>query len=528
MNEQIQIVLEQVTRLWRRRWLALWVALAVWLAGWGWVILLPDRYESFARLYVDTGNVLRPLLSGLAVDSDVAEQVDLMRRTLLARPNLEKVVAMADLGLETRTPEDHEHLLGRLRKEVRIRADQSNLFTISYESPSPQRAQAVVDALMTVFVENNLGAKRSDFENAQGFLNRQIEEYEEQLSLAERRLAEFKQEHIDLLAGGQTFQARIEAARAQKQKLEAELKDVQAQHDAMREAMRGVPEFYAGAAGSGPPTDTDVQIMELQHTLQELLSRYTEQHPDVVTARRRLDALLAGQMPASRGDAPAPTAPGSLPNPTYGQLQLEVIRLASLGQTTKARIARVDEDLAELERVRRSVPEIETGMMQLTRDYGVIKEKYEELLSRRESARLSENRETSGGKVSFRTIEAPLVPLMPSGPDRLLLFPAVLVAGCAAGVGAAFLRGLVDDTFMSVRQLRSHYTVPVVGALSLTLPDGGGRARHLEPAAFAGLLLVLAAGFAGLLAVEGALGWGLLMQDGPGPGLHRALAALGL
>src|SRR4051794_15293772 len=83
--------------LWQRRWSIVLVAWLVCLVGWGMVANLPDRYEAKARIFVDTSTILGPLMKGLAVSPDVDQQIGMMRRTLLSRPNLKQLVRMTDL-----------------------------------------------------------------------------------------------------------------------------------------------------------------------------------------------------------------------------------------------------------------------------------------------------------------------------------------------------------------------------------------------------------------------------------------------
>ncbi len=85
---------------WRRRWIG--VIIAWWICGLGWVgvYLVPNQFESSARLYVDADAILTPLLKGLAADSAPNSQLEVLQRTLLSRPNLEKLISKTDLDLE--------------------------------------------------------------------------------------------------------------------------------------------------------------------------------------------------------------------------------------------------------------------------------------------------------------------------------------------------------------------------------------------------------------------------------------------
>ena len=130
MNEIIVEILSYAKAMWRYRWMSLSIAWVVSVIGWGFVVMLPDKFESEARIYVDTGSLLAPLLKGIAVESNIDQEVMIMQRTLLSRPNLEQVMRMNDLDLTTTAPNEVEALLARLATEITI--------CLLYTSPSPR------------------------------------------------------------------------------------------------------------------------------------------------------------------------------------------------------------------------------------------------------------------------------------------------------------------------------------------------------------------------------------------------------
>ena len=104
MNESFEQLFGYARAVWRKRWVVLitaWVACGI---GWAWVYQLENQYRASARVYVDTQSLLRPLLGGLAVQPNLSQQVSMMTRTLVSRPNLEKVARMTDLDLRAKTP----------------------------------------------------------------------------------------------------------------------------------------------------------------------------------------------------------------------------------------------------------------------------------------------------------------------------------------------------------------------------------------------------------------------------------------
>ncbi len=88
--------------------LALAIAWVIAIGGWIWVWQLPESYVASARVYVDTNSLLGPLLSGLTIQPESEDRIGLLSRTLLSRPNLEKLMRMTDLDLQVTTSNEKE------------------------------------------------------------------------------------------------------------------------------------------------------------------------------------------------------------------------------------------------------------------------------------------------------------------------------------------------------------------------------------------------------------------------------------
>src|SRR6476646_11574947 len=99
MQDVIQQLLSLLRGIWHRRWIGLAVAWLAAIIGIAVVYRIPEKYEASARVYVDTESLLRPLLAGLAIQPNVDQQVALISRTLVSRPNVEKLLRLADLDL---------------------------------------------------------------------------------------------------------------------------------------------------------------------------------------------------------------------------------------------------------------------------------------------------------------------------------------------------------------------------------------------------------------------------------------------
>src|SRR5690606_9004166 len=93
-------------------------------------------------------------------------------------------------------------------------------------------------------------------------------------------------------------------------------------------------------------------------------------------------------------------------------------------------------------------------LSELTRDYDVTKKVYEEMLQRKEAARLSMTLDIEGQGVSYRIQEPASFPLKPSGITFIHFVVAGPIAGLAISLGLLFLYVLLDPHFRSARALQ--------------------------------------------------------------------------
>ncbi len=178
MEDILSKLIGLLRAMWRYRWWGLFTAWLMAVAAGAMIYKMPDKYQSSARVFVDTQSVLRPLMSGLAVQPNVNQQVEILSRTLISRPNVEKLITMADLDLSVNNAQQRDALIARLMRDLRIRTGgRDNIFTLSFQDENPEQAQRVVQALVSLFVESGLVGKRQDTDTARRFLDEQIAQY---------------------------------------------------------------------------------------------------------------------------------------------------------------------------------------------------------------------------------------------------------------------------------------------------------------------------------------------------------------
>ena len=496
LQEQLEIIISYARNLWNKRW---WLAAVAWLvcsAGWVGVYNLPDEYDVSARIYVDTRNLLKPLLRGLTIQGDSEQQIRLMERTLFSRPNLEKIVRMADLDLTVSDDIGFDALIKEVKKSISMRKDRKdNLYTIHYSDPDPEKAKRIVQAVLTTFVENTIGEAKGDTAKAQRFIDKQIGDYERRLQAAETELKVFKQKNVAYLSESGSFYSRLKSETGRLEASKLELAEAEQKRNTILKEIEGeepvfIPELHEKDSQT---SQYDLRIQNLTSQLDSLLLKYTGKHPDVIGLKRTLEDLekkREKELSEISEDSPArgTTLAGSN---YYQQMKLTLSRLEASISSLQVRVKNYQGRVDTLRSQVDTVPEVEAQLTSLNRDYGIVKKKHGELLVRREQAVLSQQADQNSSEIKFRVIDPPRVPLEPTGPNRILFASIVLAIGFAAGVGVAFVLGLLGPTFTSGYMLTQATGLKLLGTVSLSQSDERSLERKKQVAYFMLLISLL-------------------------------------
>ena len=511
MDEILRQVYTIAGDMWRRRWMGLAVTWLVAVIGGVVVWRIPDRYESSARVYVDTQTLLKPLMAGLAVQPNINEQIGMLARTIIARPNIEKIMHDVNLDVSITSQTQRDQMVDDITKRIKFtgvrdgpRSGLTNIYNISYQDTSPERSKRVVQDLLSLFVESGVGNKRRDSEAARHFIDEQIKSYDQKLSEAENRLKEFKLKNLGFIGGrGGDYFARMSALSEDAAKIRLELRAAEQARDSYRRELAGenpemLPDIMSPASGN--TTEYDARIDAQRKQLDDLLRRYTDQHPDVAAARRLIAQLeeQRKQEIDARRKAAAQTPPkvSASTNPVFQQIKISLAEGEANIAGLRGRLAETEARLAQLRAVAGKVPEIEAESVQLNRDYDVLRKNYEQLVSRRESASMSEDVD-SAGLAEFRIIDPPRIAPNPVFPNRVALICLVMLAALGAGLASSYAMAQVFPTFHGVAALREFTQRPVLGSVSMIETGLMLWRRRFANAAFA-------SGFAALIVTYGA------------------------
>ncbi len=500
MNSIYEEILAAIHSVWQRRWLALAVAWAVCLLGWLVVAMIPNTYQSKARIFVQLDDALAEQID--IKMSDRKRDLDRVQQTLVSAVNLEKVVRSTRLSEGITSQKQMESTVLGLVKTIKVVNPQDNLFEITAESrrgslsdaENAKLAQDIVQKMIDIFREQNMSGGRGEMNDTIDFMNKQLTDRQQQLEQAEQRRRAFEAQHPEMIQGGAGGLARLESARSELRGVEADLAAAQSSLAAINGQLAGTPQTIAGA---GPAGGARGALAQATAELAGMRARgLTDGHPDVIALRNQITSLRA-QVQAE-GNAPS----GGMPNPAYSSLEsIKAERQANV-QGLMSRRGLLQAEVSQLTSTQISNPELAAEAQRISRDYDVLKQQYDKLLQDREELRLRGQVETERNSVKFEVVDPPTTPRAPVAPNRPLLLVGVLILGVAAGIGAAFALGQLRSTFATAGKLEKSIGLPVLGAISQTVNEVGRELRRRRQRLFyagaAGLGLI----FGLLLAVE--------------------------
>jgi polysaccharide chain length determinant protein (PEP-CTERM system associated) len=438
----------------RKVMVTMFVSIALFLTALG--LVYPKMYSASTTILVDEKNIIQPLMQGAAVATDVADRARLAREVIFGRKVMSQMLHETGRVKGEVSPEDQDQLIKRMTKQTTIASIGKNLIKIEYKDTDANRAYITTKLYADLFIEEALGTKAAESQAAFEFIDKQAKEYHEKLLRAEQALKQFRIENIDALPGTDAgLGSRLGSLQSRIEQATTELKETEIKRKSLERQLSGEAEVVSVVSREG---QYRTRIAELQSQLDTLRLSYHDSYPDVVRLRHQIadlnEAIVAEQHARAERRANAKAGgsvvvdEGVINSPMYQQLKRELSQTQVQIDTLNARISEARRQMhMDLERGKR-VHGGEATLAELTRDYQVNRDIYQDLLKRRENARVSMNLDKEKQGLSFRIQEPASMPLDPSG----LRFGHFIVGGLALGIVIPF--GLLFARFQLDKRMR--------------------------------------------------------------------------
>ncbi len=503
MGELVPVLLTEA----RRRKLALGtmfaiIAIAALVIG----VSLPRKYESSTTILVQESNIVTGLMEGRAVATGVADRASIAREVIFSRKVMNEILGAGGWLDKQPSAIDQDRMIESITDRTKITSPRDNLIQITYADNVPERSFHVTQRLAEMFIQESLAAKERESRNAFEFIDGQVESYHKKLTDAEDKLKAYREANVDARPGGEAdSNSRIAQLRSQIEQARLELMEQRSRESSLVSQVSGESEITAVQTRA---STYRVQLAELQNQLDRLLLTYTDDYPDVVRIRHQIQDIQDSLKRDEQQRALAPKSskgPSQVDdsiqyNPLYQELRSKLNEARRNGSATASRLSVTEGMLnAELERSKR-IANSENALSELTRDYEVNRDIYQDLLKRRENARVSMDLDAKQQGLTFRIQEPAVMPVRPSG-LRLMHFA---IAGLALGIllplGLLFGYARFDPRVRSAAQIERMAGVPVLATIP-AYPTPGDRRRS----ALHGTVLVVI--IVGVLLTYAAMYW---------------------
>lgn len=465
------------------------IALAALVLG----ILLPKKYTSTTTILVEEGNIIAPLMEGRAVATGVANRASIAREVALSRRVMQQILRTGGWLASRPDPLAQDKLIEQITNRTQIFNPRENLIQIAYTDSDARRSFEVTKHLADLVIQESLAAKERESRQAYEFIDSQVSQYHAKLTGAEAKLEHYRSVNPDARPGTDAdVNARIGELRRQVETARMDLLDLRSQEGALQSQLLGESEINMVQTRAG---QIRARLAEMRSERERLLLNYTEQHPDVIRVQHQIrDTEEELNRETSRQQARMAQSPGALDgsaafNPLYAELRSKLAEARRRTASTGARISTGESLLAqELQRGGR-IASSESSLAELTRDYEVNRDLYQDLLKRRENARVSMNLDAEHRGLSFRIQEPAAMPLRPSGLRLLHVAGAGLAVATLAPLLLLFGMIKFDPRVRAPKQIEREAGLPVLGTVPPLL-TGRRRSHSMRRVALASMLFL--------------------------------------
>ncbi len=422
---------DYVAILQRRAVLIASTFLGIFLASVAVAVLVPPLYQSTGTVLIESQQI-PPELVQATVTSYAEERIEITKQRVMTRENLLRIIGKYKLfqdSLRSITPSEQ---IDQIRQDTQVELIQANLrsgqrgsgtiaFKLSFEHRRPEVAQSVANELVTLFLGENAKVRTERATQTTEFLRQESSRIRLELDKLETQIAAYKQEH------NRALPENTAVAMTSLQRMEADLRqterDLRAAEDEVRylEVERSTASAQSGQSAAGPASaasgGTAGELARARAELARLQALYTENHPDVRAAQRRIERLEASSAEDKQRSASTPGGE-ALKDPIVARLDSRIAAARSrIGLLTNQQ-ASLRGSIAQMEKALAGTPQVERGLAALTRDYQNAQRKYEEIRAKQSTAQVAENLEGEQKAERFTLLEPPTVPEKPIKPDR--------------------------------------------------------------------------------------------------------------
>ncbi len=477
--------LELGRKVLRLRWTLIGVFIATMALAAVAVMRMPKMYKSSALILIQQGQMSSPNSNAMVVNLD--QRLRTLRPTINSRTTLVELITDLNLYPELRASRPMDEVVEYARKRIEVEVQGRDLFRVSFVHPVPQTSQVVTERLSHKLIDESV---TDDIKRSRGkvdFLRRRTEDLKRELKDWDAKIQQFNEDYGHILVFERSNVNPVTAAREQLKALDSAIRSAES---------RGPRRGGRPSASLRPPSPDRIiakdpavvaaqsVLEQAQSKLEQLLVTYTNDHPDVLAARRaaaqaeatlerlktRAAQALPPPPPPSEAAPEAPRAPRSEGPPVQTELaklqaeRAQLLRQVEKTQTDMRDLPRIKAQLDNLERERKRVEDaLDTEVKRLAQ-------------AESEDSLISANKGDS-----FKIQDPANLPEKPSSPGRAVMLAAAGVLALLIALGVALIRIYLDPTVYNEYEMSRVTDLPVLTSITRYQVRLAGPAGDHEP-----------------------------------------------
>ena len=516
----------------RRRWL-IWPLVLILLLTGIICIVLPDTYKSTATVLIQNQQIPSTLVPS-TVTTYAQERIQSITQEVTSRSKILKLTEKYDLLPEKRKKLSTEDLVEAIRKRISFQTINAEInketqsqpvlltiaFSLSYEDESPQKSQAVTNEIVSFYLEKNLESRQKVARGTTEFLTEQLKQEKLKMDELQSKLAEFQKEHLEelpefasmnmqklerlnmrisdvamqirsmeeqrvVVKGNQALLDpqsgnNLKVLSSSERLLQAQLDRAQLlsryseEHPQVRAKNDEIALLESQSKGSMKADQLLDRLHDLEGKLANLRSHYSDEHPDVQSTQREIDKIKS-ELKNNKGQPSGSKAVATASNPAYIGLQSDLEKISVSITSLKAEKAQLESEMKALYAKLRSMPLVGKQFVEMDTEYQSAKMNYGTIQQKLMAAKVSQGMEEDKKGESFQVVEPAFLPEKPFKPNRAAILILGAVLGIGLSIGMAALKETADrrihdrETFEKICELPVISNIPRIVTLEETL-----------------------------------------------------------
>lgn len=490
-SKQRQLINKYLNLFFRRKVFIIAMLLLSLPGGLGVYLATPKVYQATSLLSYEQQKISANKMSA-DVSSTIRDIVSTLTQIVTSRTNLEKVIVDLNLYPEARKKMPMEDVVESMRRVIKIEpSSRGDIFKITYSHHSPEKLVKVTNALAAKFIEENIKYREERATETFSYTSNELERAKEAMDRKENSMRDYKLNNYNEMPEQRDSNvARLIALQTQYQDRQVSIQELErtsvliqdqiANRKKILEATSTAKEETDGIARTSTqdvPLGSEVRLAKAKLALEQLLSRYTDKHPEVKRVKAiiaTLESEVSKNPPSVAVDQDGKTPVGSeevrdaqasgrgVVDTVVLQLETQKKNLLLNIEAIKAEKEQQKKIIAQCEEWVAAAPIREAEWAALTREYSQMKRHYDYLVSQDLEAKSMLNLEKRQKGSQFKIEDAARLPEKPIKPNFRMVMGIALAIGLGVGFGLSLVLDFFDTTFRDPETIEALLGVPLI------------------------------------------------------------------